>query len=112
MKTTTLATIVALLATPVAFTAEDHDHGKDDHHEHEENVASGPNGGHVISSKAGFSFEVTVDKERKARVIFLDKDNKPVWQFGDLASLPDAHVQSHFLEPWLRNPLHDLEQTS
>jgi hypothetical protein len=78
MKTTTFATIVTLFANPFVFAAEDHDHGKETHHHHEKNVASGPNGGHVISSKAGFSFEVTVDKERKARVIFLDKDNKPV----------------------------------
>lgn len=80
MKTTLkLATaILALFATPAAFAADNHDHGKDEHHEHEENVTKGPNGGHVIESKAGFSFEVTVDTERKARIVFLDKDNKAV----------------------------------
>jgi hypothetical protein len=72
------ATILALFASPLAFAAGDHDHEKEEEHKHEENVSKGPNGGHVIESKAGFSIEVTVDKERKARVIFLDKENKAV----------------------------------
>lgn len=70
LKLTT--TVLALFASPLAFAADDHDHD----HEHEEHVTQGPNGGHVIESKAGFSFEVTVDKERKARIVFLDKGNK------------------------------------
>jgi hypothetical protein len=74
MKATTLSAVLAILVTPLAFAAEDHDHD----HKHEENVNQGPNGGHVIRSKSGFSFEVTVDKERKARVVFLDKQNKAV----------------------------------
>jgi hypothetical protein len=83
MKTTLKLTtiILTMFASSIAFAADDHDHSKEtpeEHHEHEENVTSGPNGGHVIASKAGFSFEVTVDKERKARVVFLDKDNNPV----------------------------------
>jgi hypothetical protein len=74
MKTTLklTTTVLALFASPLAIAADDHDHD----HEHEEHVTQGPNGGHVIESKAGFSFEVTVDKERKARIVFLDKDNK------------------------------------
>jgi hypothetical protein len=74
------AAILALFASPLAFAAEDHDHDheKEGEHKHEENVSKGPNGGHVIESKAGFSIEVTVDKNRKARVIFLDKENKAV----------------------------------
>lgn len=76
--TTTI--LLALFASPLAFAAEDHDHdhAKEEHHEHDESVTKGPNGGHVIDSKAGFSFEVTVDKARKARIVFLDKSNKPV----------------------------------
>ncbi|HSP44050.1 MAG TPA: hypothetical protein VLO11_14345 [Luteolibacter sp.] len=70
--TTTI--LLALFSSPLAFAADDHDHD----HEHEEHVTQGPNGGHVITSKAGFSFEVTVDKERKARILFLDKENKAV----------------------------------
>lgn len=70
--------ILALFASPLAYAADDHDHGKEEQHKHEENVNKGPNGGHVIESKAGFSIEVTVDKERKARVIFLNKENKAV----------------------------------
>ena len=72
----TTTSLLALFASPLAYAADDHDHGTG--HHHEENVNKGPNGGHVIESKAGFSFEVTVDKERKARIIFLDKHNKPV----------------------------------
>ncbi len=77
----TATLILAMFASPLAFAADDHDHSKEskeEHHEHEENVTKGPNGGHVVESKAGFSFEVTVDKDRKARIVFLDKDNKPV----------------------------------
>ena len=82
MKTKLLlpAALIALFAVPAAFAAEDHDHDHDDGkpHVHEENVSKGPNKGHVIESKAGFSFEVTVDKDRKARIVFLDKDNKAI----------------------------------
>lgn len=70
--------ILALFASPLAFAADDHHHGKEEHHKHEENVSKGPNGGHVIQSKAGFSIEVTADKERKTRIVFLDKDLKPL----------------------------------
>lgn len=80
MKLTTLltTTLLALFASPLAYSAEDHDHDheKEEKHVHEENVTKGPNGGHVIESKAGFSIEVTVDKDRKARIVFLDKENK------------------------------------
>lgn len=75
-----LLPLALALASP-AFADADHPPGKEaseEHHEHDENVTKGPNGGHVIESKAGFSFEVTVDKERKARIVFLDKENKPV----------------------------------
>lgn len=73
-----LLTLPALLGASLAFAADDHDHGKEEHHVHEENVSKGPNGGHVVESKAGFAIEVTVDKERKARIVFLDKELKAV----------------------------------
>ena len=72
--------LLALLASPLARAADDHDHPADANekaHVHDENVTKGPNGGHVIESKAGFAFEVTVGKDRKARIVFLTKDNKP-----------------------------------
>ncbi len=81
MKTKLLKTATALLAllvTPVAFAADEHDHGKETAKEHEEHATKGPNGGHVVECKAGFAFEVTVDKDRKARIVFLDKELKPV----------------------------------
>lgn len=68
MKLLLTTTILALFAMPIAYAADDH--------EHEEHVTQGPNGGHVVTSKAGFAFEITVDKERKARIVFLDKENK------------------------------------
>lgn len=92
MKNTRLLILLALLGTPVAFADDKHDHGKeskeehaghdhdheDDDHGHDEKAKKGPNGGLVVESKAGFSFEVVVDKDRKARVVFLDKDLKAV----------------------------------
>ena len=79
MKTTTLATLLAIIITPLAFAAGDHDHDHSGHkHDDHSKLVKGPNGGLVISSKAGFSFEITADKERKARIVFLDKDNKPL----------------------------------
>lgn len=85
MKLTLIRTtplLLALLAAPMASAADDHDHdhpaaAKEDTHTHDATVTKGPNGGHVITSKAGFAFEVTVDKDRKARIVFLTKDNKP-----------------------------------
>jgi hypothetical protein len=74
--TTTL--LLALFASPLAIAADGHDHSNETKEEHEAHAAKGPNGGHVIQSKAGFSIEITVDKERKARIVFLDKDNKAV----------------------------------
>jgi hypothetical protein len=64
--TTTI--LLALFASPLAFAADEHDHSKEtaeEHHEHDESVTKGPNGGHVVISKAGFSFEITTDKDNK-----------------------------------------------
>lgn len=44
------------------------------------------------------------------RALIIEKDNRPHWQFDELANLPLSYVQSHFDEPWPRNPLHDLEK--
>ncbi|MCH8140791.1 MAG: enoyl-CoA hydratase/isomerase family protein, partial [Proteobacteria bacterium] len=44
------------------------------------------------------------------RALIIEKDNRPHWQFDELANLPLSYVQSHFNEPWPRNPLHDLEK--
>jgi hypothetical protein len=91
-----LLILLALIGTPLAFAEEkhDHDHSKEtkeehadhgheghDHEDHDddhEGVKKGPNGGLLVESKAGFTLEVAVDKERKARVVFLDKDKKGV----------------------------------
>jgi hypothetical protein len=78
MKTKLTAAILAVFAIPCAYAGEDHDHPHDHSTEgHGDQAKKGPNGGHVIEAKAGFSFEVTVDKERKTRIVFLDKNNKP-----------------------------------
>lgn len=86
MKTKlTITAIISALAIPFAFAEEkhDHDHEKEtaeEHAEHDEDhdAKKGPNGGHVVESEAGFSFEITVDKDRKARIVFLDKELKAV----------------------------------
>jgi hypothetical protein len=76
MKTNTAtklaALLIALIATPLAMAEEKHDH------DHEHAHKTGPNGGHIVESKAGFILEVAVDKDRNARIIFLDKDLKPL----------------------------------
>lgn len=86
LKLTTLPVLFALIASPIAFAEEkpdhskeehaDHDHDEDDDHDHD--AKKGPNGGTVVESKAGFSLEVAVGKDRKARIVFLDKDLKAV----------------------------------
>jgi hypothetical protein len=83
MKTTTLTTLFACFIIPFSLAEEGHDHDHDhekheEHDDHEEHEKKGPNGGQVIESKAGFSLEVTVDKDRMARIHFLDKDLKTV----------------------------------
>ena len=84
-------TLALLLAVPFYLAScgdhHDHDHGDHDHgeeHVHEESVTAGPNGGHVVKSSAGFSFEVVVDEERKAHISMLDADGK-VTAAGEVA---------------------------
>jgi hypothetical protein len=64
MKLTTLSSIFALAFTPIALAEKDHghDHG---HEKHDNHGKKGPNGGHLVVSKAGFIIEVSVDKEMK-----------------------------------------------
>ena len=77
-RTTSL--LLALIASPLVFAAEGQDphHGHSHKHDGHNAIVKGPNGGHVVKSKAGFSFEVTADKDRKARIVFLDRENKVV----------------------------------
>jgi hypothetical protein len=75
-----LLILLALFGTPLAFAEDKHDHGKEtkeEHadHDHKHEAKKGPNGGHLVVSK-DFTLEVSVDKERKARIVFVDKDNK------------------------------------
>lgn len=84
-KLTITAIIITALSIPFAFAEEkhDHDHKKETaekHAEHDDDhdAKKGPNGGHIVESKAGFSFEITVDKGRKARIVFLDKEFKAI----------------------------------
>ncbi|MEM7002758.1 MAG: enoyl-CoA hydratase/isomerase family protein [Pseudomonadota bacterium] len=48
------------------------------------------------------------DFHEGVRALLIDKDNNPQWQYGDIASLPQAHVLSHFEPPWPQHPLQDL----
>ncbi len=80
-----LLILLALLGTPLAFAEDKHDHDKEskeehaehdhDHEDHDHDAKKGPNGGHLVESKT-FTVEVSVDKDRKARLVFVDKDNK------------------------------------
>lgn len=83
MKLKLTATIITALAISSAFAADGHDHSKESKEEHAEHAddndaKKGPNGGDVVESKSGFAFEVSVDKQRKARIVFLDKELKAV----------------------------------
>jgi enoyl-CoA hydratase/carnithine racemase len=42
------------------------------------------------------------------RALIIDKDNKPAWQFGSLAGLPNEYVLAHFAAPWSVHPLQML----
>lgn len=86
-KLTTTAIIITALSIPFAFAEGKHDHDHENDHDHGDKHAEhddhhgakkGPNGGHVVESKTGFSFEITADKDRKARIVFLDKEFKAV----------------------------------
>ncbi|HEX7035765.1 MAG TPA: enoyl-CoA hydratase/isomerase family protein [Pseudomonadales bacterium] len=44
------------------------------------------------------------------RALIIDKDNRPRWRYPDLESLPVEHVDAHFVPPWPKNPLEDLEE--
>ena len=70
----TTALLLSLCTCPAVRAEGNHDDG----HHHEEHVTKGPNGGQVVESKAGFAFEMTIDKERKARLLFLDGQLKPL----------------------------------
>lgn len=82
-----LMTLLAVLGTPFALAAEkDHDHSKETKKEHadhdrddedEKGYEKGPNGGRLIKTVTP-AIEVTVGKDRKLRLAFLDADKKPV----------------------------------
>lgn len=84
-----LLILLALLGTPLAFADDKHDHdhskeAKDEHAEHDhddhdeeahEKMKKGPNGGMLVDSVTP-AVEVSVDKDRRARLVFVGKDNK------------------------------------
>ncbi len=74
-----LTAALLLFVSPFAFAAEGHPAaaGDKEHADHEE-VEKGSGGGQLVRSKAGFNFEVGIDKDRKAKITFLDADLKPV----------------------------------
>lgn len=51
--------------------------GKSSGHDHDHNYKKGPNGGRLVTSVKP-AFEITVDKERKVRILFVDDENKPL----------------------------------
>lgn len=75
----------ALLVLPASVNAHSdgkgehrHEHnGKAGHKEDKHDFKKGPNGGQLVTSIKP-AFEVTVDKDRKVRILFVDEENKPV----------------------------------
>lgn len=83
---TKLIVALALFGAPFLFAAEEHDHSKESKTEHADHDhddddhghgKKGPNGGHVIESVTP-AIEVVAGKDRKLRLIFLDKDKKAI----------------------------------
>ena len=74
--------VLALFVSPFAWAADGHDHQQghqqESKQEQRKTVRKGPNGGRIIQSKAGFALEVSIDKQRIARLVFLDAENKAV----------------------------------
>lgn len=75
---------------------------------------------HSLDLADCFRMEMTVathcadnhDFSEGVRALLIEKDNAPAWQFGDLDALPEGYVLDHFVEPWPRNPLYDLEEST
>ena len=77
------ALLLAVVVGPLALAADrnhGHDHANEAKHEQadHDDHGHGPSGGEIIRSEAGFAFEIRVDQDRRARVVFLDRENKAV----------------------------------
>lgn len=42
------------------------------------------------------------------RALLIDKDRNPLWQYAEIADIPDQVLDSFFAEPWPANPLDNL----
>ena len=85
MKTkTTTAFLLALVSFALlpAPAARADEKGKPHDHEHDEKE-KGPNGGLLVHAVEPH-FEITVTKDRKAVITFLDDDNKPLAPAGQI----------------------------
>lgn len=83
LNLTTLLLAALFASQPASWTSADEKKDKEEHHDEDHDdddhdFKKGPNGGFVVESKAGFAFEVSIGKDRKARILFLDKDLKAV----------------------------------
>jgi myo-inositol-hexaphosphate 3-phosphohydrolase len=75
---TALITLTALAAVPLVTAAEkEHKHEHADHDGDVDKNKKGPNGGILIHSVEPHA-ELLVTKDRKAKIVFVDDDNKAV----------------------------------
>ncbi len=76
MKTTTIATLIALAlgSVTVGFADDKKKHDHDHDHEH---IVAGPTGGRLFTSVEPHA-EFFVNKENKIEIRFFDDDNEPV----------------------------------
>ncbi len=45
------------------------------------------------------------------RALLIDKDGSPAWQQPRMGEVPQDWIDAHFVDPWAKHPLADLDET-
>ncbi len=77
LKTIAAWGILSSACLALSGTLHAHDHKDAPQEKHSHDYKKGPNGGQLIASVKP-AFEITVDKERKVRLLFVSEENKPL----------------------------------